>query len=126
MADRFLQGAEVLQRRLAALGRRASGEDLRAAALAGGAEIRDEATRLAPETRDPEPIVLGDVEVSGSRASVDIGYDQDGAWYLSFAETGTAFQSAEPHLRPAIDRREAVTGAVGRPLRRGIDAARRA
>ena len=126
MAEKFLRGADVLMRRFAALQRHARGADLRAAVAAGGILVRDEATRLAPETDVPDPIVMSDVEVSGSRASVDVGYDQDGAWYLSFAETGTQFQSAQPHLRPAIDRREAVTGAVGRPLRRGIDAARRA
>ena len=122
----ILQGSKTLRRRFAALQRHARGEDLRAAVLAGGIVVRDEATRLAPETDEPDPIVLSEVKGGGQRASVDIGYDQDGAWYLSFAETGTKLQPAQPHLRPALDRREAVSNAVGRPLRRGIDAARRA
>lgn len=123
---KFLQGADVLRRRFAALERHARGAELRAAIAAGGMLVRDEATRLAPETDEPDPIVMSEIKGAGPDASVDIGYDQEGAWHLSFAETGTRFQAAQPHLRPALDRRDAVTSAVGRPLRRGIDAARRA
>ena len=121
----ILQGSKTLMRRFAALERNAR-TDLRAAVAAGGAMIRDEATRLAPETDVPDPIVMSDVEVGGNRASADIGYDEDGAWFLSFAELGTKFQPARPHLRPAIDRHQAVTNAVGGPLLRGINTARRA
>lgn len=121
----ILKGGKTLMRRFAALGRHAR-TDLRAAVAGGGAVIRAEATRLAPETSVADPIVMSGVEIDGNRASVDIGYDEDGAWYLSFAETGTKIQSAQPHLRPAIDRRQVVADAVGRPLQLGINAARRA
>lgn len=123
---KMLKGGKVLARRFAALGRHARGADLRAAVVAGGTVIQEEAARLAPETDVPDPIVMSDVEIGGNRASVDIGYDKDGAWYLSFAETGTKLQRAQPHLRPAIDRHQVVIDAVGRPLRAGIDVARRA
>ncbi len=120
----ILQGSKTLMRRFAALERNAR-TDLRAAVLAGGLVVRDEATRLAPETDVTEPIVLSEVEASGLGASVDIGHDKE-AWFLSFAETGTKFQPPQPHLRPAIDRHQVVTAAVGRPLLQGINAARRA
>ncbi len=119
----MLQGDKTLMRRLAALERHARA-DLPAAVAAGGAVIRDEAARLAPETDVADPIVMSDVRVGSQQASVDIGYDE--AWYLSFAETGTKFQPAQPHLRPAIDRHQVVTGAVGGPLLLGINSARRA
>ena len=120
----ILQGGKALMRRFAALERHAR-TDLRPAVAVGGAAIRDEATRLAPDTDVQDPIAMSVVEAGGNRASVEIGHDKE-AWFLSFAELGTKLQPARPHLRPAIDRHQVVTKAVGGPLLLGINTARRA
>ena len=128
----ILKGGKRLEKRLVALERNAQRNILSRAVAAGAAIIRDEARTLAP--RDPaskvhaaDAIVSRRKKVSRTRALFEIGYNKKKAWYLRFQELGTKFHSAQPHLRPAMDnKKDAAVAEVGRVLRGGIDAARRA
>lgn len=128
----ILLGGKVLARRFAALERNAQSRILAGAVTAGAEVIRQEAERLAP--RDPrtsdhaaEQIKHQQGRVTRTEATAEIGYDKRKAWYLRFQELGTKHHRAQPHLRPAMDTKKGeAANAVGRVLRLGIDAARRA
>jgi len=125
-------GDKVLRRRFRALDKNAQGVILVAAAAAGAGVIRDGARERAP--RDPVSDEHGadhiEIEVSKrskSRVRFDIGYDKTKAFHLKFQETGTKFHAAQPHLRPALDEdRDRAVDAVGKVIRLGVEAARRA
>ena len=128
----ILKGGKQLEKRLLALERNAQRTILSRAVAAGAVIIRDEARKLAP--RDPaskvhaaDAILSRRKKVSRTRALFEIGYSKKKAWYLRFAELGTKFHAAQPHLRPAMDtKKEAAVREVGRVLKDGIDVARRA
>ena len=126
-----ITGMKTLERRLKALGTNTRGTLLREATLAGASVVRDEAERLAPKRTGKgaagiKTNLVGG-SLPGSSAKTEIGYDEKTAWFMTFQELGTKFHAARPHLRPALDTKkgEAVR-AVGRVLKRGINAARRA
>ena len=126
-----LEGGKKLARRFAMLQREARGPVLVAATIAGAAPIRDEAERLAPKApgsgRGARNIKFREGKVTRTVGSTDIGYDKRLAWHMLFQELGTKFHGAQPHLRPAMDnKKEEAARAVGRVLKLGIDAVRRA
>lgn len=126
-----ITGDKTLLRRFRALEKNAQGVILVAAAAGGAGVIRDGARARAP--RDPRSDEHGadhiEIEVSKrqkSRVQFDIGYDKRKAFHLKFQETGTKFQAAQPHLRPALDEdRQKAVHAVGKVLKLGVEAARR-
>ena len=127
-----LLGDKTLARRLAALERNAGRTILSRATAAGAEVVREEAARLAPRSSTggvhaADHIKRRRKKASRTRALFEIGYDRKKAWYLRFLELGTKFISARPHLRPALDnKKNEATREVGRVLKQGIDAARRA
>ncbi len=127
-----LIGSKTLARRFAALERNAGRTILSQATAAGADVIRDEAIRLAPRSpgggkHAADFIKRRRKKVSRSSALFQIGYDKKKSWYLRFAELGTKFHAAQPHLRPALDNKKTeVTNRVGVRLMQGIRAAMRA
>ena len=124
-----IRGMKTLERRMKALADNTRGELLRQAALAGADVVREEAQRLAPKRTGKGAANIETTAKldSSSRAVADIGYDKKDAWHMLFQELGTKFHSAQPHLRPALDTKKGESmHEVGRVLKRGIDAARRA
>jgi len=127
-----IEGDKKLRRRFRALDKNAQGLILVAAAAAGANVVKDGARDRAP--RDPNSSDHGadhiEIEVdkrSGKSVRFNIGYDKSKALGLKFQETGTRFQAAQPHLRPALDEdRGKAVDAVGKVLKAGINAARKA
>lgn len=146
-----LEGSEELLKAL----RDADGnvkKSLRGAMRAGGILIKEEANRLAPESRRAKKVVL---QVSSPRSGIVEARVKPSkrAWYLKYFETGTSrheiastgkrisFEGREgrvvtsivihpgmparPFLRPAIDgQAAAAVAAVGESLRQAVVDAR--
>ena len=127
----MLVGDKILQRRFRALEKNAQGAVLAAAAAAGAGVIRNGARDRAPRDPTSSEHAADHIEIevgksSKSLAQFRIGYDHRKAWYLKFQETGTKFQAAQPHLRPALDEdRDMAVAASGKVFRLAVEAARR-
>lgn len=127
-----ITGDKKLARRFRALDQNAQGVILVAAAAGGANVVKDGARARAP--RDPNSTEHGadhiEIEIDQkqrNKVRFNIGYDKRKAFHLKFQETGTQHHGAQPHLRPALDEdRGKAIDAVGKVLRLGIEAARRA
>lgn len=108
-----LEGVENLQAALKRIPLEVGGEHLRAATAAGAEVVRKLASDLAPRSQDGSHgreagflsrNVRAEVQWTRrlDRADVFVGVSKD-AYYGWFQETGTAYQSAQPFLRPAMD-----------------------
>ena len=104
MAKVRLEGMADLERKFKRLDRAVGGAHLLDAADAG-AEILEEGMRsLAPVDtgKGAAQITRETAKSTPNRADVDVGPGGSG-FYLTFQETGTIDQPAQPFMRPALD-----------------------
>lgn len=120
----YLSGFKELSDMLLALGGALGGEVLKRATYKCSTVIRDEAIKRAPEdtgrlkqfigrssgkittgdSRYAATVLVGLVRLSKSRSRKIKGLDlTEDAYYGKFVEFGTAYQAAQPFLRPAFD-----------------------
>lgn len=104
-----VQGVETLNKKLAGLAAKATGQNLAAALRAGGLMIETPAKAKAPVlTGNLRRSIHTEVSTGGEKAEARVGTNVE---YATHVEFGTSKQPPQPYLRPAYD--ENKDGALG-------------
>ncbi len=117
------EGTEEMIQNLENMKARVLNKGLKAAFMAAGAIVRDEAAARAPRLtgRLSEGMTL---EWEGRKHRAKVGPHKD-TYYGDFLERGTSRMAAHPFLRPALDaRREDAFRAMAKELKQTIEAKR--
>lgn len=101
-----VRGVETLNKKLAGLAAKATGQNLAAALRAGGLMIETPAKAKAPVlTGNLRRSIHTEVSTGGEKAEARVGTNVE---YGPHVEFGTSSQRAQPYLRPAYDGNKAA------------------